>query len=462
MGGFWLAALAIVCGANFWLAGAWLGLVRPPEAPVFVFAARPLWQLAACWAVLAPAALVAARTRAIPVVLARQMVILLAMPLLALALAASPLREHAAPFIYVFLDLHRWVLAAAVLLLASGLATPAGTVLTRLRRFVERRIAGWPGDSGWLDAALVIVLVGSSLATSPVLRFQSSLNGDEPKYVRYLENWYQGRGMNVSGLEPVARLQPGRPALMDNLRRLRTATGLVAGDLWQDGRRLVGLSFTPPPSEAAGTGQWFVEGKRGGTYQVHSPGLSFLLFPGYVIDRTFLNWSSDFHPQFPSNLYCTATLLLLLYAAWGVALFRLLAAYTGRPGLSWGLACGIFLSLPATAFAYQYYPEAAGGLAIALLARFIWLREETRTTPVVAHGLLAGFLPWLHLRFGVVTIVSLAIFAIRNRHSVRALAAFVGAFLVPVAALGAYYYHVTGSFAPWALYALSTDAVPPF
>lgn len=464
----WPAAFGLLAGTNFWLASGWLGAMRNDAAPVVLIVTRSLWHLPQWWIAMTLAALAAARAgrKRLP---ASGPLVLLSLPLAALALVASPLRYQAAPFVYVFLDLHPWVLGGAILWLAAALAATtspadpgrapdvpgwhwAGAVARWVCR-LPRRVA--------LEALLAGVLAGASLATSPILRFQSALNGDEPKYVRYMENWYRGRGMDVGSLEPVAELPPGAgPAVFENFRHLSSAAVTAASDLWQDVRRAACLSAEPPPGPATGTEGWFVLGKRGGVYQVHNPGFSFLLFPGYFIDRTFLNWKAEYHPQFPSNLYCSATLILLLYLGWAVATFRLLASATGRAGLSWALTCLVFLSLPVAAFAYQYYPEVAAGFLVTLLARFCLLPAGGGKWQAAGYGLLAGFLPWLHTRFGAISLVAAAIFAFDRRRSPKLVAAFLAAFVLPVAALAGYYYHVTGSIAPWALHRLSAGTVP--
>jgi hypothetical protein len=73
------------------------------------------------------------------------------------------------------------------------------------------------------------------------------------------------------------------------------------------------------------------------------------------------------------------------------------------------------------------------------------------------YGVAAGYLPWLHLRFLPVAIAAVALIVWTRRRDHAAAAAVVAGAALPVIALGAYYYHVTGSFTPWAMYALTTD-----
>jgi len=470
----WGSALALLGATNAWLICGYFGPLRDRPDPVFVLATPPWWHLPLWWA--AALALVAgtarpldrwrqARGRGVPRARWARLasIVLLSMPLAAIVALRSPLTHFAAPWVYFFVDLQPWVLAGAALLLAADINGEVGKPFSGRVTALWERFTARTSSQAWLDTALVVTLAVASLATSPLFRFQSAVIGDEPKYVRYLENWFRGRGMDVTSLAPIGELPPDHgSAVFRNLGHVGRAAAGVVSDAVQDLRRLAGLAAEPRPGPARGAGGWFVQGKRGGVYQVHTPGLSFLLFPGYVIDRTFLNWTSEFHPQLPTNLYCTATLVLILYLAWGLAVFRLLAAYTNRRGLSWALAALVMMALPSSAFAYQYYPEVAGGLVIALLARFVLLSADTRALPVLAHGALAGFLPWLHVRFGLVGLLGAAFFVLTRRRQRRAVFTFVAAFALPVAVLAAYFYHVSGSVMPWALHALCTDEATPF
>lgn len=48
------------------------------------------------------------------------------------------------------------------------------------------------------DAVVFAALVAWAIATTPLIRFSSRTVGDEPKYLRYCEVLYQGRGLDVS------------------------------------------------------------------------------------------------------------------------------------------------------------------------------------------------------------------------------------------------------------------------
>ena len=424
----WVLLFAAVIALNGWLRTAVLVpylVEREPE--YLLLLPSPLWL--AVW-FLATAAILIVVRRAI-----RQLtpILLLTLPLVAVALLASPLRRAAGPWLYLGFDLFWWLVASVVALIV-----------------IERRSSlSIPSRSRWgFQLALAVLLLASSLLASPRLRFQSVLVGDEPKYLRYLENWYRGQGMDVSRLGPIADLPPGESSHVTmNLARLGRALADESRDLTTDAA----------PGRASSQGGWFVDGKRGGVYQVHNPGISFLLFPGYLIDRT-VSATQLWHPQFPTNLYGTGTIVLLLYLLWSLSTFRLLYSHTHHAALSWIIAAILFLSLPVAAFAYQYYPEVAAGLIVTLLVRYTTVAADRRELAAAGHGLLAGFLPWLHLRFAPLTVLAVVVFALTRRRDRPALASFGAGLVVPLAALALYDYHVTGSPMPWSLYALMPDA----
>jgi hypothetical protein len=121
------------------------------------------------------------------------------------------------------------------------------------------------------------------------------------------------------------------------------------------------------------------------------------------------------------------------------------------------IAAIVFLSLPATAFAYQYYPEVTAGLIVALVARYALASSTTDRRTALAYGCLAGCLAWLHVRFLPLGLWAAVLVALTRRHDRATIGAFVLALVIPVGALSLYYYHVTGSLMPWAMYALAPD-----
>ena len=60
-----------------------------------------------------------------------------------------------------------------------------------------------------------------------------------------------------------------------------------------------------------------------------------LLFPAYVVDRHFIATSAGHQGVFPASLPLTNLAVLLLWATWGVAVYRLLRVVS-PPAAWWG------------------------------------------------------------------------------------------------------------------------------
>jgi hypothetical protein len=359
---------------------------------------------------------------------------------------------------YLLVDLRAWWALALV-----------GTAIVRLDR-----LRGWPlwirmrrtfgraeGDPQFRrEAALFLLLLSFSLLSARYLRFTSVLHGDEPKYLRYCENFYQGRGFEVGNVQPVEELTLAyRPPIARNLQLFATGVREDVALLVEDARRFFGGDFGMRFNRAQFVEGWFLHGRNGGFYQVHNPGLSFVLFPAYFIDRHFFATSAGYQDVFPTLLPATNFLILLIWSIWSVVLYRLFRAYSGRDGLAWILAATAMLTMPVAAFGFQIYPEALGGLIVA--GAFLWLMfREPDTTPLmlaVFWGAAVAFLPWLHVRFILMSLVlgAWAVFTLRRRRF-----AFAGGYAVVFAALCLYAYHLTGSFRPDAMYEAEGGASP--
>src|SRR3984893_6724698 len=111
-------------------------------------------------------------------------------------------------------------------------------------------------------------------------RFPTILHGDEPKYIRHAENLYQGNGFDLTDFRPAEDLR--LDASSHVLRNLALAAETVPAELRNlaaDARTLVGEGARHTFNRARYADAWFVYGKNGGFYQVHTPGLSLLLLP---------------------------------------------------------------------------------------------------------------------------------------------------------------------------------------
>lgn len=428
-----LVPLAVALWTWF-VASTFVPVVRPSQPVEYVFVGAPLWIL---WATALAAMVVLlpiARRRGDA---ARPLLLLACAPLAAVALvpAAAP---RVSPLLYVLVDLRPWWTAAVV----AWVAHRAGFRV------------GMPRVSIRLASAILFVLLAAwAIVTTPHLRFDAALHGDEPKYLRFCENWYQGKGLEVSRVQTMAELGPQfSPPVWRNALSLARAIGhdvmYAAADVRLLFTQGVGARFNRAEYAQA----WIVRGRNGGYYQVHNPGLSALLFPAYFIDRHLIATSAGHQGVFPNRLPLTNLSVLLLWAAWGVALFALLRAAIDHTAAAWGIAALTMMTMPMSAFGFQIYPEAAAGIIVCAVLAWLLRNPSTdeRTRSAVAVGVAAGFLPWLHIRFLIVSVVLVAWAAYRARRRAHLLTAYV----VFIAALCAYAYHITGSLRPDAMYAV--------
>ena len=358
------------------------------------------------------------------------------------------------PLGYFFYDLRWWWLGGALVLVLYQVDSLIGAPLERLLAAAAR----WRPSSRRLliDAVLFTAAIACAIISTPHLRFSNQVHGDEPKYIRYCELWYQGGGFDISGKKMLADL----PA--DSGPALQRIPGLILSSLRQD---LTDLASDLPAFAASprsfrwnrSTGEeGFVRGKNGGVYQIYQPGVSFTLFPGYFLDRFFSPRPPGYQGEFAPSLVMTNVMLLLMFGASAVALNRLLRHALASDSLAAAWAALAMVSLPTTAFAFQFYPELPGLLLILLVS--IYVLFTPATTPLLlaaAAGTGAAALAWLHPRFLLVSAVLAVCGLVRSNG--RGRVAFGAAAGLVYCSVFAFNYHVTGSFLPTALW----DAARP-
>jgi hypothetical protein len=199
--------------------------------------------------------------------------------------------------------------------------------------------------------------------------------------------------------------------------------------------------------------QLFFAGKHQGTvYQLHNPGLSFILFPSYYLDRRVTGSGVGYQGEFPAALPAVHVTLLALYAACALAVYGLLCRYARDRVHAWSLTLLGALTLPLSAFPFQIYPEIAASLVIVLLVQELIAPPRSGSLRHLGYGLLAGFLPWLHVRFGPVTLVVGLWMLTRRNRDWRSRGFFVAGLAVVLGALSLYSYRQTGSLIPVAAY----------
>ena len=118
-------------------------------------------------------------------------------------------------------------------------------------------------------------------------------------------------------------------------------------------------------NRAQEVGNNFLVGKNGGSYQKHQPGLSFLMFPAYALDRRIGGVSEG--QRWPLRLHAVNAFFLTAYLLWTLAVFRLLRRLDHPPRIAWIAALAVGLTMPTAAFAFQWYPESAAGILVLLV-----------------------------------------------------------------------------------------------
>jgi hypothetical protein len=382
---------------------------------------------------------------------ARWTVPLLACLLPALGVVAAMMGGPVAgPMVYGLWELSPWWLGCAVTCSAA-----------RALALDHARAGGLPRTP--LRWRWVYVLLGCAVAawtwsSNASLRSWRGPIGDEPRYLRYVESWSQGRGVDIGRVARLSDLQ------RDDGPRVGDALALAARTFWQDAAGLiedVRASITDPSFRwdrmTSGDGS-FVTGRGGGSFQSHQPGLSLILFPAYVIDRHVFSGGTVYGGQFPDRLPLLHATLLLIVALGSVASAALCRRVGLGPVEAAAFAFLAWASFPASAMALQIYPETTAALAI---AGSLALATRASTSPPLAFatGVLAGF-PWfLHVRFVLVAVLVFLYGSWTWRADLRRLAMFAAGWSLPVLAQLWFVYHATGIPWPTAFYRTADQSV---
>ena len=358
----------------------------------------------------------------------------------------------APPLVYWCWELAPWWCAIAVALTMRNALGVSGTSWSAIRDRVQR-----------VSPRTAYLLLGAAVAawivlSNPSLRTWRVPIGDEPRYLRYVESWCQGEGVDISRVARLSEVsRDGGPhllrALWFGVRTLAAdASGLVSD---------VVASVTQPDFRwdrmTSGDGS-FVMGRGGGSYQSHQPGLSLLLLPGYAIDRHVFSKATVYDGQFPDRLPMVHVTLTLVAAAGAIALAALCRNIgVGMAGAS-AFAFLAWAAFPASAMAFQVYPETCAALTITAALALLTGRSDSRRAIALA-GLCAGYPLFLHVRFVLVSAVLFLLGIWTLRHARRRAIVFAAAWAVPVAAQLWFVYHATGIPWPTAFYRTADQSV---
>jgi len=387
-------------------------------------------------------------------------VCLLAIGVAPLAAFVPGLTRTGSAFVFIGYDLRFWILTASLVFTAREIDRVLGGRLSARLRWP----AGWSGAARLLawDAAIFAVLVAWPVLTMATMRFSGDPHGDEPKYLRYAENWYQGNGFDLTAKGRMSDMPLDGPSRIT--RNIALLGGAIVQELGAAARDLRDFARAPRSfrwNRARGGDNWFLRGKNGGLYQVHTPGVSAVIFPAYVLDRHLLDLKAGYQGEVPANIFMINITLLLIYAVWGVVLFRLLRRIFGSDRFAAALSVLAMITLPVTSFAFQLYPETAAGVALTgVLIFLLFPREGGSLGRAFAFGLLCGFLPWAHIRLSLLSLAVVGYALLPRAGEWRQRRAFIGGYAPMVALMCVYAYRLTGSPMPNAMFAAEGTADP--
>jgi hypothetical protein len=122
---------------------------------------------------------------------------------------------------------------------------------------------------------------------------------------------------------------------------------------------------------------------------IHQPGLPLLLAPAARISQTVRALQLE---------------MVLLAAIAAQVLFSILAKVVPRRRwVQWTSWAAVVFSLPLVGYSSRLYPEFPGALLCLIVLRVL-LSDRLRIWPVLLASACIGFLPWLHVRFGLISV----------------------------------------------------------
>jgi hypothetical protein len=213
---------------------------------------------------------------------------------------------------------------------------------------------------------------------------------------------------------------------------------LMAQSLWREGdldlrdnlAREDFREYTPGPVQP----HYGAPRADGRPFPAHSPGLPLLLAPAYAL---------------LGRAGCV--LVLAALGAWLALELRWWAEKTGADPEGALLAWALVFVPPALFFTFHVYTELPCAVAAAAALRWVDVgKGAARPSRVVGAALLAGALPWLHVKMGAAAAVIGLVALVRLRG--RALAAFLATAGLMAAGLLLHYWRVYGVASPLALY----------
>jgi hypothetical protein len=184
-----------------------------------------------------------------------------------------------------------------------------------------------------------------------------------------------------------------------------------------------------------------VRGRHGEIYSLHAVGLSLLILPAYAVGG------------YPAASFFMAGLGVLVAIA-----VRALARAATDEATGHAVGWVVALSPPLLSYAGLVFTEVPAALAVAWVLRE-GMRDEDSLPRALAAGATLACLPWLNVRYAIVSGI-LAVYWLSRRRGMRAIAAMAAPALLSALALGAYHQWLYGFFDPRRVYGREREFSP--
>jgi len=189
-------------------------------------------------------------------------------------------------------------------------------------------------------------------------------------------------------------------------------------------------------------------GRNGAIYSIHAPGLPLLIAPAYALGG-----------------HAAVVIWLGAFAALGSALVWRLAWTVAESAVaSWIAWAGVVLSPPFFFHAFTVYPDGvAAVLTLVALSALVHGRDTVgarHASPL--HGIALAFLPWLHTRYAIISLVLGIAIVWQHRRNLRSVAWFAAVPIISAILWFAFFYNVYGTVSPAAPYGGYTQSSPSF
>ncbi len=252
--------------------------------------------------------------------------------------------------------------------------------------------------AGWSIGVFLVTLVIYALFTQRILYYTNPPTGDQPFYLHTAISIVQDHDINE------------RNNYDHQDERQYYPRFTVANDgYYPAGFPGIPAPWPLPPHNGKTTAR-----PAGEEYSKHGLGLSVLIVPGWALGTQWTPPGIDLHAlDQPGAGWPTVVYELnILGALLAVQVFLLAFEVTRRPTIALVIWAALAFSNPQMTYSYLIFPELPAGLCTIYAFRRLALgRQANGPLRLIAIGVVAGFLPWLHARFLPIT-GALVLFAI--------------------------------------------------